>query len=61
MEEDGHGQNTACSLFSITMTLTEAGLAAGQGLGLGPVGLAFQYLGLLDSKGKAASYYSQVE
>ena len=43
------------------MTLTEAGLAAGQGLGLGPVGLAFQYLGLLDSKGKAASYYSQVE
>ena len=52
VEEDGHGQNTACSLFSITMTLTEAGLAAGQGLGLGPVALAFQYLDLLTREGE---------
>ena len=35
-------QNTACFLFSITMNLTEAGLAAGPGLGLAPVSLAFQ-------------------
>ena len=52
VEEDGHGQNTACSLFSITITLTEGGLAAGPGLGLAPVALAFQYLDLLASQGE---------
>ena len=46
IEEDGYGQNTACFLFSVTMTLTEAGLAAGEwGLGLEPVALAFQVCG----------------
>ena len=50
VEEDGHGQNTACSLFSVTVTLTEGGMAAGPGLGLGPVALVFQYLALLASQ-----------
>jgi secreted Zn-dependent insulinase-like peptidase len=33
------------------MTLTEAGLNAGPGLGLAPVGLLFQYLSLLRAAG----------
>ena len=39
-------QNTACFLFSVTMTLTEAGLEAGPGMGLAAVALAFQVRGV---------------
>jgi nardilysin len=51
VEEDGHSQNTCCYLFSITITLTEAGLEAGPGLGLAVIGLVFEYLDLLRSSG----------
>ena len=37
-----------------SITLTEAGLAAGPGFGLGPVGLLFQYLKLLKQTGGGA-------
>lgn len=51
VEEDGHSQNTCCHLFSITITLTEAGLAAQGGMGLAAIGLVFEYLNLLSSSG----------
>ncbi|KAG1662577.1 hypothetical protein FOA52_003956 [Chlamydomonas sp. UWO 241] len=45
IDPDGHSQNTACHLFGITVTLTEAGLAAGPGLGLAVVDMVFERLG----------------
>lgn len=47
MDEDGHSCGSAGYLFTIAMTLTEAGLAAGPGLGLAAAGLAFSYLAML--------------
>jgi hypothetical protein len=49
-------QNTACYLFSINITLTEAGLAAGEGLGLAAIELAFQYIQMLRKTGADTSY-----
>ncbi|KAI8472962.1 MAG: Metalloenzyme, LuxS/M16 peptidase-like protein [Monoraphidium minutum] len=51
VEDDGYGANSCCYLFSVAMTLTEAGLNAGPGMGLAPVGLLFQYLRLLQQAG----------
>eukprot|EP00798_Chlamydomonas_sp_ICE-L_P021127 gene21127-28014_t len=52
MAEEGHYMNSVCYLFSINITLTEAGLAAGEhGLGLGPIELAFQYLQMMSEMG----------
>ena len=38
-------------LFDVNITLTEAGLAAGPGLGLGPIGLLFEFLAMLREAG----------
>jgi secreted Zn-dependent insulinase-like peptidase len=51
IDPDGHSQNTACHLFGISATLTEAGLAAGPGLGLAVVDLMFEYLAMLEATG----------
>lgn len=55
VEEDGYSQNSCCYLFTVNVTLTEAGLAAGPGYGLGPVGLLFSYLRLLRETGACRS------
>lgn len=52
IDTDGHSQNSACHLFGITLTLTEAGLKEGPGLGLAPVALAFQYMAMLAKQGE---------
>lgn len=52
VEEDGYAANTCCYLFTVTITLTEAGLGAGPGFGLAPVGLLFQYIKLLVKTGE---------
>jgi hypothetical protein len=38
-------------MFGITITLTDAGLAAGPGFGLAPVGATFEYLSMLRAAG----------
>lgn len=53
IDSDGHSQNSACHLFGITLTLTEAGLREGPGLGLAPVALAFQYMAMLAKQGES--------
>jgi secreted Zn-dependent insulinase-like peptidase len=47
IDDDGYSFNTAAYLFTVNIVLTDAGLAAGPGGGLGPVGLMFRYLALL--------------
>lgn len=54
VDDDGYNANTAVYLFTVSIVLTEAGLAAGPGLGLAPVGLLFQYLRLLEQTGERA-------
>lgn len=49
VDEDGYSNNSCCALFTCSITLTEAGLAAGPGWGLAPVALLFEYLSLLAS------------
>lgn len=51
VDDDGYSANTAAYLFTVSIVLTEAGLQAGPGLGLAPVGLLFQYLKLLIETG----------
>ncbi|KAF5827025.1 Metalloenzyme, LuxS/M16 peptidase-like protein [Dunaliella salina] len=51
VEGDGYSQNTGCYLFGVTITLTEAGLHAGPGLGLAPVELLFAYFNMLRQHG----------
>ncbi|KAL6750721.1 Metalloenzyme, LuxS/M16 peptidase-like protein [Haematococcus lacustris] len=50
-EEEGCAASSACSLCSITLTLTEAGLMAGRGPGLEPLTAAFTFLQLMRSAG----------
>jgi hypothetical protein len=38
-------------MFGVTITLTDAGLAAGPGYGLAAVGAAFEYLAMLRATG----------
>lgn len=52
IDDDGYSFNTAAYLFTVNIVLTEAGLAAGPGFGLAPVGLLFQYLKLLTDTGR---------
>ncbi|GAX76258.1 hypothetical protein CEUSTIGMA_g3702.t1 [Chlamydomonas eustigma] len=61
VEEDGHSQNTACFLFGITLTLTDAGLDAGPGMGLAAVALVFQYLHMLRKEGPQEWVYSELK
>ena len=49
--EGGYERNTAVFLFDVNVTLTEAGLAAGPGLGLAPAGLLFEFLAMLRKAG----------
>lgn len=51
MSEGGHERSSAAWLFDVTINLTDAGLAAAPGAGLGPVGLVFQFLNLLRKEG----------
>jgi hypothetical protein len=51
VDDDGYSANTAAYLFTVSIVLTEAGLAAGPGCGLAPVALLFQYLKLLTDTG----------
>lgn len=51
VDDDGYSANTAAYLFTVSIVLTEAGLAAGPGCGLAPVALLFQYLRLLTETG----------
>jgi secreted Zn-dependent insulinase-like peptidase len=51
VDGDGYSQNSGCFLFSVNITLTDAGLHAGLGFGLGPVGLLFSYLNMLRQQG----------
>jgi hypothetical protein len=51
VEEGGHERSSAAWLFDVALTLTDAGLAAAPGAGLGPVGLLFEFLGLLRREG----------
>jgi hypothetical protein len=51
VEEDGYDCNSFVYLFGVTMTLTEAGLAAGPGYGLAPVALLFQYINMMRAAG----------
>ncbi len=55
MEEDGYACNSCCYLFSVNMTLTEAGLAAGPGFGLAAVHLLFAFMRLLADTGAYAT------
>lgn len=52
IEEDGYSANSCCYLFTINITLTDAGLAAGPGHGLAPVKLLFAYIKLLEQTGE---------
>jgi len=49
--EGGYERNSAVFLFDVNITLTEAGLAAGSGLGLKPAGLLFEFLAMLRKAG----------
>ena len=49
--EGGYERNSAVFLFDVNITLTEAGLAAGSGLGLIPAGLLFEFLAMLQKAG----------
>ena len=49
--EGGYERNSAVFLFDVNITLTEAGLAAGPGLGLGPTSLLFEFLAMLREAG----------
>jgi hypothetical protein len=51
IEEDGYDCNSFAALFGVTMTLTEAGLAAGPGYGLAPVALLFQFINMMRAQG----------
>jgi secreted Zn-dependent insulinase-like peptidase len=51
VEDDGYGANSCCYLFSVAVTLTDAGLHAGPGLGLAVVALVFAYIKLLRAAG----------
>jgi len=51
VDGDGYSQNTGCYLFGITITLTDAGLNAGEGFGLAAVELMFNYLNMLRNQG----------
>ncbi|MEW5302568.1 MAG: hypothetical protein WDW38_002287 [Sanguina aurantia] len=51
VDEDGFSSNTCCYLFSVGLTLTEAGLAEGAGCGLAVVDLVFQYLAMMRAEG----------
>lgn len=51
VDDDGYACSSATYLFTVSLTLTEAGLVAPPGLGLGPVGLLFAYLRLLCDAG----------
>lgn len=51
ISDDGYSVNTAAYLFTVNIVLTEAGLQAGPGYGLAPVGLLFQYIKLLLTTG----------
>lgn len=52
VDEDGFSSNTCCYLFSIGLTLTEAGLAAGAGCGLAVVDFVFQYFAMMRKEGR---------
>lgn len=52
VDDDGYSANSAAYLFSVSITLTEAGLAAGPGAGLAPVALLFQYLRMMEDAGE---------
>lgn len=56
VDDDGYSANTATYLFTVNITLTEAGLAAAPGYGLAPVALLFQYLRLLTHTGETWPY-----
>lgn len=51
VSEGGHERSSAAWLFDVAITLTNAGLAAAPGAGLGPVGLLFEFLNLLRKEG----------
>jgi hypothetical protein len=55
VDEDGYSANSAAYLFTVSIVLTEAGLAAGPGFGLAPVTLLFQYLHMIQCTGKSKS------
>lgn len=51
VSEGGHERSSAAWLFDVSISLTDAGLAAAPGCGLAPVGLVFQFLNLLRKEG----------
>ena len=52
IDDDGYSFNTAAYLFTVNIVLTEAGLNAGPGCGLAPVGLLFNYIKLITTTGR---------
>ncbi|WIA17248.1 hypothetical protein OEZ85_014121 [Tetradesmus obliquus] len=60
VDDDGYSANTAAYLFTVSIVLTEAGLAAGPGCGLAPVALLFQYLRLLTETGPQAWVWQEI-
>jgi hypothetical protein len=55
IDDDGYSFNTAAYLFTVNIVLTEAGLSAGPGCGLAPVGLLFNYIKLITTTGRGAT------
>ena len=51
MTDGGYERNGVVYLFDVAITLTDAGLAAGPGFGLAPVGVVFEFLKLLQQSG----------
>lgn len=51
IDEEGYHSNSFLSLFTVSITLTAAGLAAGRGFGLEVAALLFQYLAMLRQRG----------
>ena len=49
--DGGYERNSVVYLFDVSITLTEAGLAAGPGFGLAPVGVVFEFIKMLQQAG----------
>lgn len=49
--DGGYERNSVVYLFDVSITLTEAGLAAGPGFGLAPVGVVFEFIRMLQQAG----------
>ena len=49
--DGGYERNSVVYLFDVSITLTEAGLAAGPGFGMASVGVVFEFIKMLQQLG----------